>query len=435
MSPETTMSNKCRSFVATLAFFMAAPAIPAYTGLVARDPSFGANGVAPAPLRGADPPGVRTLGFVRLPQSGEYIYLSAQQINGNPRVVASRLTAAGTVNHQWGDQGSLVYSMPDPYNTWVLVNLEGSPAQEFVYVVGNYGNSLAVGRISVATGSFTFSTSSLPNAFTNGIGGITAVATAAPTTLYATNSGGVLVAVRGTGAEANKTELVQAYDITTTIDIVEYPYTGAIFTGPGLGINYMAQRDDGKFDVVGSAGGKATYLQYNAVSPGGQLNYIDLACANSVADGLVRDASLAGDVLLIGRSSCGPEVARIQTIETVPQRMWSANTGYNGVLNGCNNLTASCADVFAAMSVGAPAQVQAVTAEHRLVRVDTNSGQVVGADWLYGQVPGGLFQIYPSYRTGTALVGPHLMAVGKNSSAHGLGRVAADRLFAGSMEQ
>lgn len=429
------MTNTFRSFVATLAFFMAASAMAAYTGPVVPDPSFGANGVAPAPLLGANPPGVRTLGFVRLPQSGEYLYLSAQQINGNPRVVASRLTVAGTVNHQWGDQGSLVYSMPDPYNAWVLVNLEGSPAQEFVYLVGSYGTSLAVARISVATGAFTFNTSTLPNAFANGIGGITAVATAAPTTLYATNAGGVLVAVRGTGAEANKTELVQAYDIATTIDIVEYPYAGAIFTGTGLSINYMAQRGDGKFDVVGSAGGKATYLQYNAVSPGGQLNSIDLACANSIADGLVRDVSLGGDVLLIGRSSCGPEVARIQTIESAPQRTWSANTGYSAVLSGCTNLAASCADVFAAMSVGAPAQVQVVTAEHRLVRVDTHSGQVVGADWLYGQVPGGLFRIYPSYRTGTALVGPHLMAVGTNSSAHGLGRVAADRLFAGSMEQ
>jgi hypothetical protein len=377
---------------------------------------------------------MRTLGFVRLPQSGEYLYVSAQQINGNPRVVASRLTAAGTVNHQWGNQGSLVYSMPDPYNAWVLVNLEGAPAQEFVYVVGNYGNSLAVGRISVATGSFTFNASTLPHAFANGIGAITAVATAAPTTLYATNAGGVLVAVRGTGAEANKTELVQAYDIATSIDIVEYPYTGAVFTGAGLSINYMAQRDDGTFDVVGSAAGKAAYLRYDAVAPGGQLNTIDLACANSAADGLVRDASLAGDVLLIGRSSCGPEVARIQTIETVPQRIWSANTGYNGVLNGCNNLTVSCADVFAAMTVDAPSQVQAVTAERRLVRVDALTGQVVGADWLYGQVPEGIFQIYPSYRTGTALVGPHLMAVGTNSSARGLARVAADRLFAGRLD-
>lgn len=430
------MSNLFRSFVATLAFLMAAPAMAAPTGPVARDRSFGANGVAPVPLLGADPPGLRTLGFVRLPQSGEYLYLSAQQINGNTRVVASRLTAAGTVNQQWGNQGSLIYSMPDPYNAWVLVNLEGSPAQEFVYVVGSYGNSLAVGRISVATGAFTFNASTLPHAFTNGIGTITAVATAAPTTLYATNAGGVLVAVRGTGAEANKTELVQAYDITTTIDIVEYPYTGAIFAGTGLSINYMAQRDDGKFDVVGSANGKAAYLQYNAASPGGQLNYIDLACANSIADGLVRDVSLAGDVLLIGRSSCGPEVARIQTIETVPQRTWSANTGYNGTLNGCNNLTASCADAFAAMSLGAPTQVQAATAEHRLVRVDINSGQVVGADWLYGLVPeGGLFQISPSYRTGTALVGSHLMAVGVAGSARGLGRVAADRLFAAGMEQ
>lgn len=429
------MSNTYLSFIATLAFFMAAPAMAAYTGPVARDRSFGANGVAPAPLLGADPPGMRTLGLVRLPQSGEYLYVSAQQVNGNPRVVASRLNAAGIVNQQWGNQGSLVYSMPAPYNTWVLVNLEGSPAQEFVYVVGDYGSSLAVGRISVATGAFTFNASNLPHAFTGGIGSVTAVATAAPTTLYATSAGGVLVAVRGTGAEANKTELVQAYDITTTIDIVEYPYTGAIFSGTGLSINHMAQRDDGKFDVVGGAGGKATYLQYSAVSPGGQLNYIDLACANSTADGLVRDASLAGDVLLIGRSSCGPEVARIQTIESVPQRLWSANTGYNGNLNGCSNLTNFCADVFAAMSAGAPAQVQAVTAEDRLVRVDTNSGQVVGADWLYGLLPEGAFQIYPSYRTGTALVGPHLMAVGTSGSAHGLGRVAVDRLFAGGMER
>lgn len=442
------MSNRIFAWLVAAAFLVALPALARYEGPIALDKSFGAGGFGGIPLLGSSPPGAVAIGFVRLPLSGDLLYFSVQHVNGNDRVVATRLTPAGAVNPQWGNQGSLVYSLPVPnyaaaddgtFDVRLVVSVEG--AAEFVYLIGRYINALTVARISVADGSFLYNASTLPVAYAGGVGSITAAAPARAFTLYFTNSPGVLVAVRGAGSEVNETDFVQVYGDGATLHIAEFNGANGSITRQFLSINQMTVREDGVFDVVGAATGKAMYMQYYAKSP--QVlreSYFDLCGGTSVADGLVRDPSLGADAILATRSSCGPALVRISNIDAMqPQVLWSAPTGVSDDNANCPNLIAPCSNTFLSMSEAVPGEVLALTPSFRLAHVKASTGLLPGRDELGGVWMDNDLLIEPTYKLGAVQSGPYLVGIAylapPSGRIYGLGRVATDRLFADGLDQ
>lgn len=437
------MFSRIFAWLVAAAFLVAMPAMAHYEGPIALDKSFGAGGFGGIPVLGSSPPGAVAIGFVRLPLSGDFLYFSVQQFSGNDRIVATRFTPAGAVNAQWGIQGSLVYSVPAPnyaaaddgtFDARLVVNVEG--AAEFVYLIGRHVNTLTVARISIADGSFLYNSSTLPIAYASGVGSITAAAPARASTLYFTNAPGVLVAVRGAGSEVNETDFVQVYSDGATLNIAEFSGTNGSITRQFLSINHMAVREDGAFDVVGAATGKAMYMQYYAKSPQVLREiYFDLCGGTSVADGLVRDPSLGADAILATRSNCGPALVRISNIDAIqPQVLWSAPTGVSDDNTNCPNLINPCSITFAAMSQTAPGEVLALTPSFRLAHVKASTGALLGRDVLGGVWMDNDLLIEPTYKLGAVQSGPYLVGVAylapPTGRIFGLGRVATDRLFA-----
>lgn len=442
------MFRRIFAWLAAAAVLVAMPLMAQYEGPIALDKSFGAGGFGNIPALGNSPLGAVAIGFVQLPLSGDFIYVSVQQVNGNDRVVATRLTPAGAVNAQWGNQGSLVYSMPVPayaaandgtFDARLVANVEGTA--EFVYLIGRNGNALTVARISIADGTFIYNASTLPIAYASGVGSITAAAPARAFTLYFTNSPGVLVAVRGTGSEVDETDFVHVYSDGATLNIAEFSGTNGSITRQFLSINYMAVREDGAFDVVGAATGKAMYLQYYARSP--QVlreNYFDLCGTTAVADGMVRDPSLGTDTILATRSSCGPALLRVSNIDGAqPQVLWSAPTGVSDDNANCPNLLNPCSSTFAALSATVPGEVLALTPSFRLAHVKASTGLLLGRDELGGRWMDNDLLSEPTYKLGAVQNGPYLVGIAYLAAPfvrkYGLVRVATDRLFADGADQ
>ncbi len=442
------MFSRTFAWLAAAAFLVAMPLMAQYEGPIALDRSFGAGGFGGIPVLGNSPLGAVAIGFVRLPLSGDFLYFSAQQLNGNDRVVATRLTPAGAVNTQWGNQGSLVYSLPVPdyaaandvtFDARLVVIVEGTA--EFVYLIGRKVNALTVARISIADGSFIYNSSTLPIAYASGVGSITAAAPARASTLYFTNSPGVLVAVRGAGSEVNETDFVQVYSDGATLNIAEFSGTNGSITRQFLSINYMAVREDGAFDVAGTATGKAMYMQYYAKSPQVLREiYFDLCGTTSVADGMVRDPSLGADAILATRSNCGPALVRISSIDAIqPQVLWSVPTGVSDDNANCPNLINPCSNTFAAMSETVPGEVLALTPSFRLSHVKASTGLLLGRDELGGVWMDNDLLFEPTYKLGAVQSGPYLVGIAYLAAPfvrkYGLARVATDRLFADGADQ
>lgn len=442
-----------RQFLAALALSVvlaANPAFAQYQGVIAPDRSFGSGGFAALPVVSPATPGSVPLGFVRMPSSGGYLYFSVQQVGANLRVIASRYTDAGAINTGWGSGGNLVYAVPVPdgvgggapledIQARVVVGLEGSPAAEIVYLVGRFSGNLTVARFA-ADGTFlSFASDPLPIGFAFGPGSISAVA--AGGNLFGGNTG-LLVAVQGRSSEINRTALIQIQGGSI------FETFGIRLNRPDLRINQIVLQADGKADLVGTQGAKATYLRYDARS-NVLLNeqFFDLPCASSatlasVADGIVRGGALVNDVLISGRSQCGSgqqsSVVRIASVETLPTVAWSIGTGTD--LGGCTALLDPCLASFVTLSGVVPGRAYAVTPGAYLAQVDvTGSGRLLGRDALMGEAGGSALVIVPSNKFGASHAHPSIAGIGYSvtpgGAVFGFGRVVLDRLFAGEFDQ
>jgi hypothetical protein len=184
--------------LAALACLFAVPLAQAqHVAPMIPDASFGISGYAPIPSVDIATPGASPLGFVRLPLSGGYLMLSVQTVGGVSRVVASRFTEAGAVNTAWGSGGSLAYGgIPAPKNAAsfgeaqarVVVNLEGSPAAEVIYLTGLYDDltgrpNLMAARLGADGALLGFGNSELFG-FIGGAASIDAVSPAGGDALY-----------------------------------------------------------------------------------------------------------------------------------------------------------------------------------------------------------------------------------------------------------
>lgn len=447
--------SRFRIWFALAAFAVATPAMAQYQGPIATDRGFGSNGLARLPTVDPAHPGSLPLGFVRMPLSGGYVHFSVQQVGSNARVVASRYTDNGTLNTGWGSGGSQIYALPVPdgigsgdpgqVEARVVVGLEGSPASEILYLVGKLiggdgKHYLTVARFAANGSLLAFSSDNLPVHFAFGAGSIVSAATSSR--LFGaggTNRYGVLVAVQGRLSELNKTALIQIQESTI------FETFSSSFTRPDLRINQLVMNADGKADVVGTEGGKALYMQYDASNDLLlQERFFDLPCASgataSVADGLVRNAALGSDVLLVGRANCtgggqASVLARVANIATAPGINWRLTTADD--LGGCGSLLDTCPVHSVLMSTALAGRIYATLPTGYLAHVNggTGSAALLGFDALLGSD----LAILPAPRWGTDQSHPYLagLAYGFDSSSgfiFGLGRIALDRTFAGGFD-
>lgn len=432
------------------------PALAQQVAPLARDGSFGGGGFAAIPTLTPGAPAPLPLGFVRLPLSPGYVVFSMQQVNGVFRIVASRYTDDGVLFAPWGNSGSQTYSLPIPLGgpggfgeevqARVTVNQEG--AAEILYLVLLYKDNLNVTNLMVARigtdgGLLSVANSTLSNGLTRGIGAITAIATANAGPLYSNNPG-LLLAVQGRESELDTTELIQVSTPLngTVTTIFEYPTGDGRITRADLRIRHLSLRDDGKFDLAGTQGGKAMYMLYDAHTFRVlRENYFTLSCGSSVAsvaDNLVRDTSLGGAVLLVGRADCGagtlrPVLAKVLDIDTFPSLAWTVTTAE--AINGCSDLRGPCLASYA--TVSSPGRAHVVTPPGYLALVNVaGSGTILGRDSLFDT--GQNLSVLPSLKMGAARNTSYLtgvaVAVTPDGTSFGLGRVALDRLFGYGMD-
>lgn len=426
------------------------------------DTTFGLNGLAPIPVADASSPASAPLGFVQMPISGGYMMMSVQTVRGNSRVVASRLTDRGATDSAWGDGGTLVYGIPIPAGSStftgtaparVIVALEGSPAIEVVYLVGLYNDSggrpnLMVARLS-ANGSLLSFTSSALIGFVGGPASIDAMSPASGEFLYKGHPG-LLVAVRGQGTMANTTTMVQVYTPvgSASTEIVDYTTNDVRLSRPNLRINHLVTRSDSTFDAVGTEGGMALYIHYDAKRLAViQERYFPLSCGTgfgassaSVADGIVRNET---SVLLVGRAQCGGDGVRavlthIANIESTPSETWS--TRVSEALTGTSDLLQACLSCAAVMSDAVPGQVLVVSPSGYLARLDVGSGRMIGRDALLRDQDSASFALLPTTKLGMAQTRPYLTGIAfyyvpPSTGIFGLARTATDRIFADGTER
>lgn len=439
-----------------LALCLAAPAPAQQVAPFGHDAAFGIGGFASLPTLTPNAPGPTPLGFVRMPVSTGYVYFSVQQVNGVPRIVASRYTDEGALYTPWGSGGSQTYSLPipiggagtftDEIQARVAVNVEGTA--EIVYLAMLYKDAqnvtnLLVARLDSNGGLLSAGNSTLSNGLSRGPGAITAIATANAGTLQSGNPG-LLLAVQGRETEIDTTELIQVStpansNVTT---IFEYPTGDGRLTRADLRIRHMALRDDGSFDIVGNEGGKATYILYNAHTFRVlRQNYFTLSCGSSVssvADGLLRDSSLSGAALLVGRADCGggdkrPVVAKVQDIDTFPTLAWTVVTADR--ISGCTDLLLPCLSSFITMA--SPGRAAITTPAAYLSVIDAaGAGTIVRRDALFSTGVG--LSILPSFKVGASRNAPYLTGLAMQASpgvmAFGMARLPLDRIFGSGMD-
>lgn len=425
------------------------------------DSSFGIGGYAPIPSVDIATPGASPLGFVRLPLSGGYVMLSAQTVSGATRVVATRFTEAGAVDSAWGSGGSQTYAgVPVPKDAAsvggaqgrVVVNLEGAPAVEVIYLTGLYDdvngrpNLMAV-RLGADGALLSFGNSELFG-FLGGAGSIDAVASAGGDALYKGHPG-LLVAVRGKGSMIDTTTMVQVFTPvgTPNTQIVDYTTSDVRLNRPNLRINHLVSRGDGTFDAVGTEGGMALYLHYDAKHLAVmQERYFPLSCGTgfgastaSVADGIVRNGTATW---LVGRAHCGGDgtravLARIADVENAPAETWS--TRVSEALTGDTALLGPCFSCSAVTSDAVPGQILVTSPSGYLARVDAAAGSVRGRDALSLMIGAAGFGVLPTTMLGQSQASPWLTGVAMyyvppSSPFFGLARIATDRVFADGME-
>lgn len=444
------MFVRCRFPILLLCWLLCMPAFAQYTGPLALDRSFGGGyGLATLPFVDPTFPQATPIGFVRLPSSGGYVYFSKQRVSGQNRVVASRFTDDGQPVTAWGNGGNLVYSMPAPDDdptygatqARVAVGIEGG--SEVLYVIGRFSSG-GVAYLSVASiganGAFlNFSSNDLKTLLPiNGFGSLVAATTA--TRLYG-GSPGLMVAAQGSGAEIDKTALVQIIGGTIRTD-----YSGTL-SRPNLRVRQLVPNALGWMDVFGAEVNTAMYVQFSSNNGRDVIHeYVfDLGCSPSTLDGGNFGSS---PLLVAGRRNCGDGFAsvvaavQIPTPTSTPTIAWLVPTATNSSLDGCNDLLAQCLAI-PPLKV-AQDQVVAVTADGYLAHVrtspDGNSAWLAGRDRLLGQQAGGsILTIVPANRFGYDAVYPSL--VGASSFQSGLntilgfGRVALDRLFADGLDR
>lgn len=445
-----------------LAFLMAPQAQAQSVASMIADGGFGFGGFASIPAVDTSTPASAPLGFVRMPLSGGYLVLSVQTVSGVSRVVASRLTETGAIDNGWGSGGAQAYAIPIPTGAAnftgfaparVVVALEGSPAIEVVYLVGLYNDgdgrpNLMAMRLG-ANGAFLSFANSELFGFIGGAGSIDAISPASGTALLAGHPG-LLVAVRGQGSMADTTTIVQVFTPLGSVNtsIVDYATSDVRLSRPGLRINHLLAQDDGSFDAVGTEGGMALYLHYDAKSLHVlQERYFALSCGTgfgassaSVADGIVRNAT---SVLLLGRARCGGDgtravLARVATIDIAPTEVWSSRV--SDAFDGFADLLDPCLSCAAVMSDTVAGQVLVVSPSGYLAHVDAGNGRVAVRDALQLMQGAAVFGVAPTTRLGLSQTPPYLTGIAvynvpPSAPLYGLARVAVDRVFASGMER
>lgn len=440
-----TLFRTSRAIAALFALLAAMPLAAQYNAGMALDRSFGANGFTALPQLDPTQPGIAPIGFVRLPLSGGYLYFHVQQVGANTRVVATRFHDNGTINTGWGSNGSLIYTVPvpavgssgDPTDREARVAVGVESGAEVIYLAEKFvsgGALLGVARFA-ADGTFlSFDSSNLPTYLASAMSSITAMTTH-PNMFF---GDGLLVAVQGSGVDSTRTALVHVTD--GTIDSM----SNAALVRPGLRINHLIAHPDGRVDIVGSEAGMVLYVEYNADSnTWGTERFFHFPCPSgtatmSIADGLVRPASLGSDVLVIGRAACsgGPHamVARVSAIGTSPSVGWAVATTSD--LGGCTDLVGQCRVSFAAVSSAGANRAYVTTPVATLAHVDigSNPGRLLGTDQLGQGSPSSQILVAPTFALGADQVHPFLVGFGYvidvSTMSIGLGRIAVDRIFA-----
>lgn len=451
-----------RAAIALSAFLAAAPLAAQYQGGMIPDPSFGSNGFGALPQLDPTQTVIAPIGFVRLTLTDGYVYFHVQQIGANSRVVATRFNNNGTIDTEWGNNGSLIYAIPvpayaspgDPLGLEARLGIvveevpatagpDGNPIMDVIYLVARMTtdtNYLYVARFEDSGAFLSFTTSNLSAHFVGGAGSITALAMRQALS----KAPEAIVAVRGGGAETNKTAVVPVRRDM----ILDGPGSSLSLTRPDLRINQLIYPDDNYIDALGTASGMAMYAQYD---PSGNAwvteRSFHFSCQSgtptgSVADGLLRPASLGADVLIVGRHVCTDTpvysaLARVANIATAPSVAWTVRTSSDAA--GCSNLTDVCVYSFAAVSSSIPDRAY-VAGNSRLAQVDIGSqpGRLVGSDALFTAVPGVTRLVTPSFRYGADEVYPQLVGFGMVADSSGLdmgfGRIFVDRIFADGVE-
>lgn len=391
------------------------------------------------------------VGFVHLPLSGGYLYVTLQIVKGVPHVVVTRFNANGSLNTHWKDPasdpyvvlGSAVLALPvpdlDANNTplaRVVVNIEGPSERIYFAELFGGGSMLRISRFDVSLTNF--ETSAISASLSGGFGSIEAMTAGA---LVGSLGTGAVVAVQGTGTNAIVSQLYGAAGSSLAITGV------GSHSSPGFRINDMTARLDRAVDVVGSEGAQALYLQMRTQSPTSTIyeTYFNLNCPNgspataSALDGLVPapPGDTGDDTMVLGRADCG-SAGRVSMIERVSNIdfLGSAHiTGYSpaGTSVNCSDgfASAPCRASYLTAAGDAANSLVATSPDAFLAHISGNSGAATFLGDEANAALSGYPLIVPASSTGASLEYPYLIGASLNSAQMpGIRRIAIDRVFA-----
>jgi hypothetical protein len=278
------------------------------------------------------------------------------------------------------------------------------------------------------------------------VGAITAIAIAKSGQLI-TGNPGLLLAVQGKN-ELDTTALIQVSTApgSPITQVTSCASTGECINRPGLRIDQLLSREDGKFDIVGAERGMPMYMLYQAsIGATVQENYFPIpvpGCvgapmASAVMDGLVRDPSLEASggfgptVLAFGRIDCGASskhswLARVE-LGSINPTWWVARLDSAG---GCGDVLVPCSS--SSIGLLSSGKVYVITPSGYLARrVVTEPIKNIGRDRLYDAGANIRVQPVNSY---ISLNYPYIVASAKSGSMPGIARISIDRIFADGAE-
>jgi hypothetical protein len=401
---------------------------------------------------GADVPaldasGVLPIGFVALPLTRGYVFLTLQVVEGSPCIVVTRFNADGSLNTTWLDPmvepyaalGSAILDTPVPdiddhgnVKARIAVSQDGTSEKIYLAAVLGSGSSMAVTRFDPDIHKVEISAVASIG-FTHGFGSIEAIATAVS---VGSSGNGVLVAVAGNTTETSKSTIYGAAGTSLTMSpLVSH-------SGTDFRINYVGSRNDGNVDVIGTEGGRARYMLVKPNSTAGIVNasQFDLTCpdgtaaTSSVLDGIMPapDDFSETESLVLGRAQCsGGSFSSIERIADIGSTPSIESVAQLGAEMNCSDAFASAPCFSYLGATGDTANgVMAFTPDAFLAHLNTSASQL---RFSGDEVNAGAFGfpvILPTYLYGAASEYPYLVDMSIHSGQFGIRRIAVDRIFA-----
>ena len=388
------------------------------------------------------------VGFVHLPISGGYLFVTLQSISDSPYVVVTRFHEDGTLNTDWLDpstdpyaaQGSAVLDtlVPDVDDNQrakarLAADTDGTNERIYLAALTGSGSSLVVSRFDPNLDDVDIGVET-PLALHYGFGDIEADVAGVP---IGTSDTGLVVAVAGNAAEASTSILYGAAGTSFAVKLL------AEHTGTGLRINDMNARSDGDIDVVGTQDGSALYMLARTRTGASisNLNVFSLSCPNgtlaptSVFDAIAPASGSSSDSLVVGRVDCGSD-----GLWSVVERIGDIGSGSSARVQSMSTLgtDTNCADGFPtapcfsylATTAAAPDGALAFTPDGFLAHIDAGPAQSDFAGDEANAHAAGYPFVAPTLAFGATLNYPYLVGISSDSGKPGIRRIAVDRIFA-----